>query len=113
MTNVLLAKNEIEKLLNEWEKSGEKIAAVESAILVEAGCHERCDEIWFVTADREIRIERLMNSRGYDRGKAETIIGKQKTDEEYAKTCSKVIINDTDVNNLYKQLDVIFGVQNN
>lgn len=104
-------KNEIEKLLNEWEKSGEKIAAVESAILVEAGCHEQCDEIWLITADREIRIERLMSSRGYDRGKAETIISKQKTDEEYIKSSDRVIINNKDMKNLFSRLDEILGVR--
>jgi len=98
-------RKEIEKQLKEWEKSGEKLAAVESAILVEAGCHEQCDEIWLVTASKEIRIERLMTSRGYSRQKAETIMKKQKSDEEYMQNCDKVIINDKDIENLNWQLE--------
>lgn len=97
-------KNEIERLLNEWEHSGERIAAIESAILDEAGCGEKCDEIWLVTAKPEVRIGRLIKTRGYTREMAENFICRQKSDEEYGKICDRIIYNDGDMEKLYKQL---------
>lgn len=98
-------RKEIEKQLDIWEKAGEKIAAVESAILVEAGCSDRCDEIWFVTAKTELRINRLTESRGYTEKTAREFISRQKSDEEYIKSCDRIIYNDGDIKNLYKQLE--------
>lgn len=97
-------RNEIERRLSEWESSGESIAAIESAILVEAGCGTRCDEIWLITAELEVRIERLIRSRGYTRKMAENFICRQKSDEEYGKICDRIIFNDGDMEKLYKQL---------
>ena len=39
-----------------------------------------CDEVWYIHTDQEIRIERLMSSRGYTREKAENIIARQATE---------------------------------
>ncbi len=85
--------NEIEKQLAWWREEGIALAAVESAILVEAGCSKMCDEIWFVTADKDIRIERLMKNRGYSKEKAESFIKRQKSDADYRKDCHAVIYN--------------------
>lgn len=98
-------RNEIERQLNEWENSGERIAAVESAILVEAGCGGRCDEIWLVTAGTEVRVKRLTESRGYTREMAERIMRRQKSDGQYAENCDRIIYNDGNMKNLYKQLE--------
>lgn len=95
----------IERKLNMWKNEGQRLAAVESAILVEAGCHAYCDEIWLVTAAKEKRIERLINSRGYTKQKAESFIMNQKSDDMYRKDCDRVIENNGDIENIYKQLD--------
>lgn len=98
-------RNEIDRQLNEWESGKEAVAAIESAILIEAGCGERCDEIWFVTAESEVRIKRLMQARGYTRNMAENFIRRQKSDAEYGKICDRILYNNGDVENLYKQLE--------
>ena len=91
--------------LNIWKQEGCKLAAVESAILTEAGCHRFCDEVWLVTASLETRIERLISSRGYTRQKAECFIANQKADDIYRRECDRVIDNDGNIENIYKQLD--------
>lgn len=98
-------RNEIERQLEAWESGGEKIAAIESAILVEAGCGKRCDEIWLVTAKPEVRIGRLIESRGYTGEMAENFMRRQKSDDEYGKCCDRIIYNDGDMEKLYKQLE--------
>ena len=57
-----------------------------------------------MSAPSHIRIERLIRDRGYSYEKAEEFIKRQKSDDEYMKLCNKVIINDGDIENIYKQL---------
>lgn len=41
------------------------------------------DEIWYVFTNRENRIKRLMESRGYSKEKCLEIMANQVTEEEY------------------------------
>ncbi len=52
-----------------------------------------CDEVWFVYTERETRIQRLMESRGYSRERAESIIAAQPEDDDYAALSDFVINN--------------------
>ncbi len=95
----------IREKIENFRKEGKSIAAVESAILFEAGCDSLCDEVWFVTADAEVRIRRLISDRGYTYDKAKAFICRQKSDEFFLERCSKVIYNNGDIENLSKQLE--------
>ena len=75
------------------KKDPERLVILEAALLIEAGYKEMLDELWAVTADPEIRIQRLMDSRGYSREKSESIIANQLTDEEFRRNCDFVIDN--------------------
>ena len=96
--------NKIKEIIEESRAQKKALVCVESAILFEAGCDSFCDEVWLVTADPEIRIERLMRDRGYDRNKAQAFMNRQKTDAFYADKCSCIIYNNGDIENLSKQL---------
>jgi len=39
---------------------------IDAPLLFEAGLDALCDEVWFVRAPREIRLERVRSSRGWD-----------------------------------------------
>ena len=66
---------------------------VESALFDEASL-TFLDEIWYVYTPKEIRIERLMESRGYSREKCRSILANQRTDEEFRRHSHRVIVND-------------------
>ncbi len=66
---------------------------LESALMEEGALTDLCDEIWLITAPREVRIGRLMQSRGYPRERCEQIMDLQKTDTEYAVFADRVIAN--------------------
>lgn len=70
-----------------------KAVLVETAILKEAGYENFCDDIWFVKAPKEDRIERVMRSRGYSRERAESTIASQADDSEFESYCTGVINN--------------------
>lgn len=54
---------------------------------------DECDEVWFIYTEAEVRIQRLMESRGYTRGKAVDMIHSQMDDAEYFEMSTFVIDN--------------------
>ena len=86
-------KKEIRERLRQEKERGRKLSVVEAALLLEDHYEEICDEIWAVCTDKEIRIRRLMESRGYSREKCESIMAAQQTDEYYLERADFVISN--------------------
>lgn len=95
-------KEEIRKKLLIWKD--EPLVVLETAILFETGCDALCDEVWAVFTRREVRIARLMKSRGYTREKAEGIMAKQLGDEPLRERCDRMIRNDGELEMLEVQL---------
>lgn len=69
------------------------LIVIESALMTEGHLLELCDYIWFVYADRETRIQRLMSSRGYSYERCEATISRQKSDEQFLAESQAVIDN--------------------
>ncbi len=67
---------------------------IEAALLIEDGYTEICDELWYIHASKEVRIRRLMESRGYSRQKVEQIMERQSAEAVFLKHCKVVINND-------------------
>ena len=63
-------KQRILRLLGEQKEAGRGICVVEAALFLEENYQEFCDEVWYVYTEEEIRIQRLMESRGYSREKS-------------------------------------------
>lgn len=95
-------KNEIGKQIEQCSK--EQIFVLETAILFETGCDELCDEVWGVITEDEIRIGRLMQSRGYSREKAENIMKNQMSNRELAERCDRLVVNDGDEEELLQRI---------
>ena len=58
-------KQRILRLISEQREAGRKLCVVEAALFLEERYQEFCDEVWYVYTEEEIRIQRLMESRGY------------------------------------------------
>lgn len=98
---------EIKSKIREWGSSS--LVVLETAILFETGCDLLCDQIWWVDTDRETRIRRLMDTRGYSRQKSESIMKKQLGETEWAKRCDHRIDNNGDEKNLCMQIKELLG----
>ena len=81
------------------------LLVLEAALLIEEGYKEICDDFWVVTADKEVRIERLMFSRKYTRERCEKIMAEQLSDEEFAAEADFVINNSGDIENTVRQIE--------
>lgn len=99
---IIKEKNEISK------KHPEKLIVLEAALLIEDGYPEILDELWAVIADKEVRIQRLIDNRGYSREKSESIIAAQLSDDEFRKACSFVIDNSGSLSESERQIEEHF-----
>ena len=98
-------KDEIRKLIAEAEASGEcRFVALESAILLECGYEDICDEFWHVYTKPEIRRQRMKETRNYSDEKVDSVMRNQQPDEVFFEQCSFVIKNNTTLSDVYAQL---------
>ena len=97
-----------QSVLEEIQLQKEKktaIVVVEAALLLEEHYEKFCDKVWYVHTDREIRISRLMENRGYSREKYESIISSQAPDEYFAKHADYIIRNNGDIKDTWLQVE--------
>ena len=62
-------KEYIRKAIKREEENETDIFIVEAALLIEDKYDEICDELWYIYADEETRMERLKQNRGYSERK--------------------------------------------
>lgn len=86
-----LVKEEAERRI---EASAAPVVVYESAIPREAMLRELCDEVWYVHTSDEVRIARLMATRGYSREKCLAIMASQMSEAEFTDYADRVIEND-------------------
>ena len=71
----------------------QNLYVIEAALLIQDGYKEICDEIWSVITSEDIRIERLIASRGYTEEKAKSFIKNQASDEYFISNSDRVLYN--------------------
>ena len=103
----------IHPLVWEWIEN-EAVSCDEPFVVVEAAVFDTApkglfDEMWYVYASEETRIERLMASRGYTKEKCLNIMKKQDSDELFRLRCSYVINNDGSEEETERQLEEKLG----
>lgn len=93
----------LEKMREERE-GGCRLFVVEAALLLEESYQNFCDEVWYIHADQEVRISRLMASRGYSREKAENIIENQASEEFFRNHTDFTVENNGSPQETYSQI---------
>lgn len=91
--------------IGEERKKGKELVVVEAALLLEDHYDDFCDKIWWVYAEKEIRIARLMESRGYTREKAENIMARQASDSFFLQHADFIVKNNGDLEETYRQVE--------
>lgn len=104
-------KQYILKSLEEQKRKGRKLCIVEAALFLEEHYQDFCDEVWYIYTDEEVRIQRLMESRGYTREKSLGIIENQASEAYFRAHTDYVIENNGDLEKTWKQIDE--GVRRN
>ena len=99
----------VKEIVSRIKSSNNRIIVVESAILLGSGVEQYCDELWFVFCNRDTRIKRLMQTRGYSKEKCISVIESQPADEEYNKVADEFIDNSYSEENTREQIDLILN----
>jgi len=100
--------NEIKKEIEIIKNNGEyNSIIIDAAVLIDSGLSLLCDEIWVVTADKEIRLKRIMERDRLEENSAISRINSQMSDAELI-TYADVIINNngnlTEIEKFIQQL---------
>ncbi len=93
----------------DWSKSRE-ICFVETAILHASRMDTLVDEIWEVTAPKEIRIERVMRRNNLSREEIERRIESQKAEETAIPQLKKRIINNDGAQAVLPQVEALLAL---
>lgn len=89
-----LVKEEVMHLINVYySEDPYGLIVIEAALLIEAGYRNILDDLWCVCAPKEVRTERLMQSRGYTRSRALDMMENQKSDEQFISECDFALNN--------------------
>lgn len=88
------------EVLKRIGNSVHKYIVIEAALLIESGLTKICDDVWFVFADKDERIQRIKKSRNWDDKKIDEIFKNQMSDEEF-KSHSTFVIDNHDGCNAY------------
>ena len=97
-------KRRILRLIGEQREKGRGLCVVEAALFLEERYQDFCDEVWYVYTEKEIRIQRLMENRGYSREKSLGIIRNQVSDQVFRENTDRVIENNGDLEDTRRQI---------
>lgn len=84
--------NEVDRRIEKARMEGTETVVLEAA-LPDAEFTKRCDEIWYIYSNKDIRIKRLLSSRDITKEKAGNIMQNQLSEEEFEKICDFVVDN--------------------
>lgn len=89
-------RDEILRIIDEGRNRGTELVVLEAALLIEGGYSSLCDHMVYVYSPVEIRINRLMEYRGFDRERALAVIRSQNPEKYYRDNCDLMIDNSGD-----------------
>ncbi len=98
-------KKRILEIIEEQRRNNVSFFILEAALLIEDGYKEILDEIWLVSAPQEVRRTRLKLSRGYSDEKIDSIMKNQMNEDEFIANCDRVLVNDGNIEEVYRQID--------
>ena len=85
---------EVDERLRSFAMNGGRLAALDAIALFESGAASKCSFTVGVLADRETRIQRIMQRDGISHEYASARVKAQKPDEYYEENCTYILRND-------------------
>lgn len=106
---------EVSRRLATFAEAGCRVAAVEAALILEAGLEQDLDGLVVVVASRDQRVRRAMARDGVGEATVQARMGAQVTDEERQSRATRVLANDGDLEALRRTareaaIDLLLGV---
>jgi len=103
---------EISKLMQQKmahaEQHGDRVVVVEVPLLFELGMEEQFDLVVVVSADRKLRVKRLMDRDNVSRDQAEELLNVQMPDQEKVERAGFLLSNDGSKEQLISSVDRLY-----
>lgn len=87
----------ISDTIEEEKLNGKENFVIEAALLIESGCNKICDRVWYIYADTEVRIDRLMKSRNMTRKQIEDVMKNQMKNEFFRDNTTDIVDNSNSI----------------
>lgn len=100
---------EIRRRMDVLSDQGVKLVFLDAALLFETGLENTCEQTWLIDAEDAIRIKRAMDRDGSTRDQVLARLKNQMSSEEKRKRASHIVDNSGNLEQLYKQLDVLIS----
>lgn len=84
---------------------------IEAALLIEDGYKSICDEMWYIYASQQLRIQRLLKGRGGTEEKWLQVIQNQSSERFYQEHCDVIIDNGDSVDKTSEAIKVLLCKQ--
>lgn len=97
--------DEIAEELDKEKEKGTKVIVLDVPIPVQKGFIDACNQIWVISAEEDVRLERIRN-RGMTTEDARRRMDMQMTREEYEDIADIVIENNADEETLKEQINI-------
>lgn len=105
--NKIIKKHIEEETLNEIKSQNAPILALDAPLLIEYGMDKMCDKVIAVLADKDKRIQRIMERDSISREDAKNRILSQKDDKFYIDKADYIVYNNGTKENVYEEVDKI------
>ena len=102
-TDVVL--QDIEEIKKERAGAGDKLLFFDIPLLFEKNQQDKYDAVWVVTADRNIRKERIAERDNLDEDMAELIMDSQEDEDKKIGDADFIIYNNGSLSELYRAVD--------
>lgn len=86
-------KTYVKKEIRHAQTEGIELVLIESALLLEDHYEELCDELWYIYAKEDVRIQRLKDSRNLKEEKIRNIMDSQAEEQVFRSVCDVTIDN--------------------
>ena len=98
-------KRYIIKDIEDRAAEGTEVYVLEAALLLQQNYDTICDEIWYIHAPVNIRLQRLIETRNMDKERAVSFIANQPDETFYSERADRILDNSTDREGITKQVD--------
>ena len=106
-TKVVL--EDIEKIKEEKASEGEKALFFDIPLLFETHQEKNYDQVWVVTADLDLRKQRVMARDNIDPAIIDLIIGSQADENKKTRSADVILINNGTIEELLKEVDYVLS----
>jgi dephospho-CoA kinase len=96
-----------EQIKNIQSQQKPKLIFVDAALLIETGLYKKMDEVWLITTQEDLRIQRVMSRDHMDADKVKQRILAQMSDKQKEGYATRMINNSDSKDKLYEKIEMI------